>query len=130
MEQLNALTAKLETTIGIEAPYLKMAFKATLALIAFFVAWFILRVVLDFIEKRMQKIKSIDVQEALFKIFRKALLYALILITGTYLIELFNIPFGVKFFLCPLHHSVCRTGQEIPGRHDSVFAGPGGQKNR
>ncbi|MGD2096120.1 MAG: hypothetical protein PVG35_00975 [Desulfobacterales bacterium] len=98
MEQLNTLFAKLETALGLEAPYVKMAFKVTLTLVAFFVVWFILRVVLAYIEKRMQKIKLIEIQEALFKIFRKALLYALILVTGTYLIELFDIPFGGKFF--------------------------------
>ncbi|MGD1967607.1 MAG: mechanosensitive ion channel family protein [Desulfobacterales bacterium] len=97
MEQLNTLFAKLETTIGIEAPYLKITFKVTLTLIAFFVVWLILRQVLSFIEKRMQKVNLIEIQEALFKIFRKALLYALILLTGMYLIELFKIPLAEKF---------------------------------
>ncbi|MGD8342367.1 MAG: mechanosensitive ion channel family protein [Desulfobacterales bacterium] len=98
MEQLNTLFAKLETTIGLEAPYLKMAFKVTLTVLAFILVWFILRMVLSFIERRMKKINLIDIQEALFKIFHKALLYALILFTGTYLIQLFNFPFGGKLF--------------------------------
>ncbi|MGD9089419.1 MAG: hypothetical protein PVI38_13040, partial [Desulfobacterales bacterium] len=74
MEQLNTLFAKLETTIGLEAPYLKMAFKVTLTVLAFILVWFILRMVLSFIERRMKKINLIDIQEALFKIFHKALL--------------------------------------------------------
>ncbi len=98
MEQINTLIAQLETILGIEAPYLKMAFKAMLTLVAFFIVWLILRQVLSFIEKRMHKINLIEIQEALFKIFRKALLYALVLLTGTYLIELFKIPFVQKFF--------------------------------
>jgi small-conductance mechanosensitive channel len=98
MEQLNALIAKLETTIGLEAPYLKMAFKVTLVLVAFIIVWLILRVVLSFIEKRIKKIKLIEIQEAIFKIFRKTLMYALILFTGTYLIQLFKFPFVNKIF--------------------------------
>ncbi|MGD8990334.1 MAG: mechanosensitive ion channel family protein, partial [Desulfobacterales bacterium] len=80
------------------APYLKMAFKVTLTLAAFVVAWFILRLVLSFIERRMKKINLIEIQEALFKIFRKALFYALVLVTGTYLIDLSNIPFLRNLF--------------------------------
>ena len=98
MEQLNNLFSQLEATIGIEAPYLKTAFKVSLTLVAFVVVWFILRVVLSFIERRIKTINLIEIQEALFKIFHKALLYALILFTGTYLIQLFNIPFGGKIF--------------------------------
>ena len=96
MDQLNALFAKLETTLGLQAPYLKMAFKVTLTLIAFFVAWLILRQILSFIEKRMQKINLIEIQEPLFRIFRQALFYALVLLTGIYLITVFNIPFAGK----------------------------------
>jgi small-conductance mechanosensitive channel len=75
-----------------------MAFKVTLTLAAFVVAWFILRLVLSFIERRMKKINLIEIQEALFKIFRKALFYALVLVTGTYLIDLSNIPFLRNLF--------------------------------
>jgi MscS family membrane protein len=98
MEQLNTLLAKLEATIGIEAPYLKIAFKGSLTIIAFLLVWLILRLVLSFIEKRMKTIKLIETQEALFKIFRKALFYALVLLTGTYLIAIFNLPFADKIF--------------------------------
>ena len=98
MEQLNTLFARLETILGLEAPYLKTAFKVTLTLAVFVVTWFILRLVLSFIERRMKKINLIEIQEALFKIFRKALFYALVLVTGTYLIDLFNIPFVRNLF--------------------------------
>jgi small-conductance mechanosensitive channel len=90
MDQVNALFAKLETTFGLQAPQLKMAFKVTLTLVAFFVMWLILRQVLSFIEKRMKKIKLIEIQGPLFKIMRKVLLLVLLLLTGTYLLELFN----------------------------------------
>ncbi len=99
MKQLEALFATLETILGIQAPYLKMAFKVTLTLIAFFIVWLILRQILKFIERRMQKINLIEIQEQLFNIFRKALLYALMLITGIYIIRLFNAPLLEKIFL-------------------------------
>ena len=98
MDQLSAFFAELETILGIQAPYLKMAFKVTLTLIVFLTAWLILRQVLSFIEKRMKKINLIEIQGSIFKIIRKALLYALVLLAGTYLIELFNIPLLEKIF--------------------------------
>ena len=55
MDQVNALFAKLETTLGLQAPQLKIAFKVILTIIVFFMVWLILRQVLSFIEKRMKK---------------------------------------------------------------------------
>ncbi|MBT8371084.1 MAG: mechanosensitive ion channel family protein [Deltaproteobacteria bacterium] len=98
MEQINTLFARLETLIGLEAPYLKIAFKVTLTLIAFLVVWFVLRLTLSFVERRMKKISLIEIQEPLFKIFRKALFYALMLLTGIYLIAQFELPFVLKIF--------------------------------
>jgi len=98
MDQVNALFARLETTFGLQAPQLKIAFKVTLTLIVFFMVWLILRQVLSFIEKRMKKINLIEIQGPLFKIMRKVLLLALVLLTGTYLIELFNAPLLEKIF--------------------------------
>jgi len=98
MDQLTTFFASLETTLGIQAPYLKMAFKITLVIVGFLIVWLVLRQVLAFIEKRMQKVNLIEIQGALFKIIRKALLYALVLLIGTYLIELFKIPLLEKIF--------------------------------
>jgi small-conductance mechanosensitive channel len=98
MDQLNTLFARLETTLGLQGLYLKLAFKVTLTLIVFFIVWLILRQVLSFIEKRMKKINLIEIQIPLFNIMRKALLYALVLLTGTYLIKFFNTPLLGKIF--------------------------------
>ena len=96
--QLNTLFAKLEATFGIQGPYLKLAFEVILTLIIFFIAWLILRHVLSLIEKRLKKINRIEIQIPLFKIIRKALLYAMVLLAGTYFIKLFNIPLLEKIF--------------------------------
>jgi small-conductance mechanosensitive channel len=98
MNQLSALFAKLETTLGIQAPYLTIALRVTLTIVGFLLAWLILRQVLKFIEKRMRKINLIEIQEQLFKIFRKALFYALVLVAGSYIIGLLNIALLEKIF--------------------------------
>ena len=98
MEQLNALFARLETTFGLQAPQLKLAFKVTLTIIAFFLLWIILRQILIFIEKRMKKVNLIEIQHSLFVIIRKGLFLALVLLTGTYIIELFDVPLLEKIF--------------------------------
>ncbi len=98
MNQLSALFAKLETTLGIQAPYLTIALRVTLTIVGFLLAWLILRQVLKFIEKRMKKINLIEIQEQLFKIFRKALFYALVLVAGSYIIGLLNIALLEKIF--------------------------------
>ncbi len=46
----------------------------------------------------MKKNDLIEIQHPLFKIIRTALFYALVLLTGTYLIELFNMPLLEKIF--------------------------------
>ncbi|MGD9281167.1 MAG: hypothetical protein PVF60_09765, partial [Desulfobacterales bacterium] len=98
MEQLKTLFARLETMLGLQGPYLKLAFEVILALIIFFVAWLILRQVLSLIEKRMKKTNLIEIQIPLLKIIRKMLFYALVLLAGTYFIRLFNIPLLGKIF--------------------------------
>jgi len=98
MDQINTLFVRLENALGLKAPYLKAAFKVSLVLLAFLLAWLILRLVLSFIEKRMTKINLIEIQGPLFKIMRKALGYALVLLTGTYLIRLWNIALLEKIF--------------------------------
>ncbi|MEJ2729974.1 MAG: mechanosensitive ion channel family protein [Deltaproteobacteria bacterium] len=98
MDQLNTLFSRLEATFGIQGPYLKLAFEVILAFIIFFIAWLILRQVLSLIEKRLKKINLIEIQIPLFKIIRKALLYAMVLLMGTYFIKLFNIPLLEKIF--------------------------------
>jgi hypothetical protein len=71
MDQLTAFFANLETTLGIQAPYLKLAFKVTLVIAGFLIIWLVLRQVLAFIEKRMQKVDLIEIQGPLFKITRR-----------------------------------------------------------
>ena len=98
MDQLSAFFANLETTLCIQAQYLKIAFKVALTLISFVVVWLILRQVLKFIEKRMKTFNIIEIQEQLFKIFRNALFLGLVLAAGSYIIGLLNIALLEKIF--------------------------------
>lgn len=98
MNRISTLFTELETTFGLQAPLLKIAFKVALTVIAFFIAWFILRQILSFIEKRIKKNNLIEIQVPLFNIFRKALFYALVMLVGLYLIELLNLPLLAKIF--------------------------------
>ena len=98
MDQLSAFFANLETTLGIQAPYLKIAFKVALTLISFVVVWLILRQVLKFLEKRMKTFNIIEIQEQLFKIFRNALFLGLVLTAGSYITGLLNIALLEKIF--------------------------------
>ncbi|MEJ2221964.1 MAG: mechanosensitive ion channel family protein [Desulfobacterales bacterium] len=116
MDQVSALFARLETTIGVQAPYMKLAFKVALTLIFFFIAWLILRQVLSFIEKRMKKINLIEIQGPLFKILRTVLLLTLVLLTGTFLIELFNVPLLKNIF-----HAVFIILFAAPGKNFLVI---------
>ena len=98
MDQINALFAQLETTLGIQAPYLKTTFKIALTILCFIIVWLILRQILKFIEKRMSRINLIEIQKPLFRIFRKALLLGLVLVTGSYIIGLLNFDLVGKIF--------------------------------
>jgi small-conductance mechanosensitive channel len=120
MDQVNALFAKLETTFGLQAPQLKMAFKVTLTLVAFFVMWLILRQVLSFIEKRMKKINLIEIQGSLFKIMRKVLLLVLVLLTGTYLLELFNAVLLERIFHA-LRYLQSRVAHKTDSKIDDIL---------
>ena len=42
MDQLTAFFANLENALGIQAPYLKLAFKVTLVIVAFLIVWVLL----------------------------------------------------------------------------------------
>jgi small-conductance mechanosensitive channel len=99
MDQFANFFAKLQAALGIQTSYLPVAFKAILVIGGLFVVWLVLRLILSSIEKRMEKIKIVEIQAQLFKIIRKALRYVLVLIAGIYLIESFNLPLVKKIFL-------------------------------
>jgi len=52
---------RLENVLGLKTPYLKAAFEVSLVLLAFLMAWLILRLVLSFVEKQMARTNLIEI---------------------------------------------------------------------
>ncbi|MCJ7773646.1 MAG: mechanosensitive ion channel family protein, partial [Desulfobacterales bacterium] len=76
--------------------------------------WLILKRIIMFTGKRITKYEFINVNDQIFALIRQAVLYAIILATGTYLIRLFNIQtlknaffaFIIVLFARPLNEFV------------------------
>jgi small-conductance mechanosensitive channel len=91
MDSMFAFFDKISATLGIKATYFHIMFKALVAVTGSFIIWFILKRVLSSFEKKTKKTEFLQINIEIFNIIRKALLYGLVLVTGTYLIRLFNI---------------------------------------
>lgn len=98
MSNLFSFLDKLSTTLGIKSIYLHILAKSLIAVIVFYIIWFVLKRVLTSFEKKIKKTEFIQTNIQIFSVVRKALLYGLILVTGTYLIRLFNIVLLENFF--------------------------------
>lgn len=75
-----------------------MAIKALMAVALALVVWMIIKAVLYIIKKRLLPMATVQINEDLFKMVRKALSLGLILFLGTYLIRLFHIQMVEKLF--------------------------------
>ncbi|MCD6186471.1 MAG: mechanosensitive ion channel family protein [Deltaproteobacteria bacterium] len=102
IEQLNVIISKLDKITGLESGPLHTTLKAIIAIIISYIAWLLLKQILHHVEKRLKKYEIIRINAQLFVIVRKLFYYALIMITGTYLIRLFNIELIENFFLALL----------------------------
>ena len=98
MNRWNEFLDKIIAGSGIEMTYIHISIKAAAAIACAFVAWFILKGVLSIFKKRIKKHTDLKIDDKAFHAVRKALFYALLLVTGTYLIRLFNIGFLEKIF--------------------------------
>jgi len=91
---LDNLSAKL----GINTMYFHVLFKTLVAIAGTYIVWFILIRIIASLEKKTKKTEFIQNNVKIFSVIRRALLYCLILVTGTYLIRLFNIVLLENFF--------------------------------
>ncbi|MBW2642026.1 MAG: mechanosensitive ion channel family protein [Deltaproteobacteria bacterium] len=98
MNNLFSFLDNLSTTLGIKSIYLHILAKSLIAVIFSYIIWFILRHILASFEKKTKKTEFIQINIQIFSIIRKALLYGLVLATGTYLTRLFNIILLEKIF--------------------------------
>jgi small-conductance mechanosensitive channel len=98
MKNLFSFLDHLSSKLGIHATVVHILFKALAAVAGAYFLWFVLKRVLVSFEKKNQKTKFFKINIQIFGVVRKALLYGLFLVTGTYLIRLFNIVFLEKIF--------------------------------
>ena len=92
MQQLSAFFDILHALLPTDSPYLLLAYKVTLTIVGFIIAWFILRWLLYFVEKRITRYEFIRINAQIFQIIRKALFLGLLLVGGTYLIRTLDVP--------------------------------------
>jgi len=98
MSKWNELFEKYLAGSGIETTYMHISIKAAAAIAFAFIGWFILKGILSIFEKRIKKHTDLKINGQAFHAVRKVLFYALLLITGTYLIRLFDIGLLEKIF--------------------------------
>jgi small-conductance mechanosensitive channel len=91
MNRLNEFIEKFAAGLGIETAYFTILLKSVVAIACAFIAWFILKGVLSIFKKRLEKHTDLQINNQAFHAVRKILFYALLLVTGTYLIRIFNI---------------------------------------
>lgn len=88
----------ISATLGINASVLHILFKALLAVVGTYILWLILKQIVSSFEKKATASEFFKSNLEIFSIIRRAILYSLFLITGTYLIRLFNIPLVENIF--------------------------------
>jgi len=98
MDHIFVFIDKISETSGIKATTLHLSFKALAAIIGSYIIWVILKRILESIEKKTKQNNFLKINIQIFSVIRRALLYGLMLVTGTYLIRLFNISLLENIF--------------------------------
>ena len=97
MNNLLSYFEKLKT-ITENSVYLNTLIKTVLALAVAYIIWLILKRILNSVGKKVQKYEFVKANAQIFNSFRKVLFYALVLVTGTYLIRLLKVQLMEKTF--------------------------------
>jgi len=97
MNNLLSYFDKLKTITG-DSVYLNVLIKTVLALAGAFIIWLILKRILQSVGKKVEKYEFVKANTQIFGIIRKALFFALVLVTGTYLIRLLKVQLFEKVF--------------------------------
>ena len=117
MNRLSAFIAELQTRFPDDQPYLNIAYQIILVVAGFFVAWVILRWLLHFVEKRISKYEFIQINAQIFKLIRRAMFLALVMVAGTYLVRMTHVPILEKTF-----HALLIIFLAIPAKDFLVIA--------
>lgn len=98
MEHFFAFLDKMSETTGIKSTTFLLGFKVLAVVVGSYIAWVVLKRILVSIEDRTKQNNLFKINIQIFSVFRKAMFYGLVLVTGTYLIRLFGIGFLEKIF--------------------------------
>ena len=98
MSHMLSFIDKISERLGISVTYFHILFKALVAVVGVYVVWVILKRFISSFEKKTKTSEFIQSNTEIFNIIRRSLLLSLVLITGTYLIRLFNIFLVEKMF--------------------------------
>ncbi len=95
---LSAYDRWINSLIGANV-HVQTATKAVLALLVALVAWFVLKIVLAFLARRLSRLEFFQNNIAIFKLLRNSAYYALVLTLGIYLIRLFGVALIEKIYI-------------------------------
>jgi small-conductance mechanosensitive channel len=90
---------KFINNLGVPTAVFNNLLKSLAAIMVAAIIWFIVKKIISSFEKRTRHYQFIQNNPKVFPIIRKTLLYALILLTGTYFIRLFHIELLENFFI-------------------------------
>ena len=82
---------RISATLGIKSTYLHILFKGLVVIAGSYIAWIILKRILSSFEKKTKNTEFMQSNLEIFNVIREALFFGIILVTGTYLIRLFQI---------------------------------------
>jgi small-conductance mechanosensitive channel len=117
MENIPALFDRLIALLPGDSPGLLILYKAVIAVAGFLVIWFILRWLLHFVEKRFKKSEFVQSNSRVFQIIRRVLFLALLLVVGSYLLRMTQIPILLKVF-----HALLIVALAFPVKNFLVIA--------
>ncbi len=102
MDRVFAFIDTFADKFGGGSPYLITLYKFLIAVGVSFVIWFVLMRILSSVKKRTRDHEFFQINSTVFKLIKNVLRYGLILVLGTYLINLFNIQLFEKIFYAVL----------------------------
>ena len=98
MQNISTLYEKLIALLPADSPRLLVVYKVAIASAGFFIIWIMMRWLLHFVERRLKKFEFIQANSQVFQLIRRVLLLALLLVVGSYVLRMTQIPLLAKIF--------------------------------
>jgi small-conductance mechanosensitive channel len=117
MESISVLFDNLIALLPGDSPGLLAAYKVFIAVAGCLFIWIILRWLLYFVERRFKQSEFVQSNHRVFQIIRRVLFLALLLVVGTYLLRITQIPILEKIF-----HALLIIAMAFPVKNFLVIA--------